>query len=299
MIEMKTKTLTCLNCSNLFSVPDTKRNLKRSYCGSTCAKSANGKKNRGRKHTSEACTYFSKIRVGQGNPFYGRKHTDEAKAKISKKNSRSRKIPFVLSEKERNILNGLLLGDGHMGANNYSGRYQQACKYKEFLDYVKEILALDWGPIYLDKKWNCFFLKSRFNPALLGFRKRWYPNGKKIVPKDLVLSKEAVLYWFLGDGSIRFGNKSKFPNSKHYETKLATDGFSREDNLFLIERLADLGIKSNLLGRNQIRIFTESNEKFFKLIGSCPISCYKYKWRGYEMTEKKKALILGITGQDA
>lgn len=299
---MKTKTLTCLNCSSIFTVFDIKRNMKRAYCSEKCAKSANGKRNKAKKRTPEICAYFSKIRLGQGNPFYGKHHSDETKAKLAKINSKSKKIPIVISEKERNILDGLLFGDGYIGANNFSGRYQQACKYKEFLEHVTTILALDWGPLYLDKKWNCYFLKSRFNPALLEFRKRWYPNGKKIVPKDLVLSKEAVLYWFLGDGSIRFGNRSKFPNSKHYETKLATDGFSRDDNLFLIERLADLGIKSSLLGRNQIRIFTESNEKFFKLIGDCPINCYKYKWRGYfNMAEeqKKKALVLGITGQDA
>lgn len=299
---MKTKTLTCLNCNSICTVPDTKRNLKRAYCSGKCAKSANGKKNKGRKRTPEMCAHFSKIRLGQGNNFYGKHHTDATKAKIAKKNSRSKKTHLAISEKERNILNGLLLGDGYINANTFSGRYQQACKYKEFLEHITSILALDWGPIYFDRKWNCYFIKSRFNPTLLEFRKRWYPNGKKIVPKDLVLSTEIVLYWFLGDGSIRFGNKSKFPHSKHYEIKLATDGFSRDDNLFLVDKLTDIGLRSCLLKRNQIKIFTESNEKFFKLIGSCPVNCYKYKWRGYlDMAEeqKKKALVLGITGQDA
>lgn len=296
---MKTKTLTCLNCSSIFIVPDIKRNLKRTYCGAKCAKSANGKRNKGRKHTLETCAHFSRIRFGQMNPFYGQNHSEETKAKIAIKNSKSRKIPIIINETERNILDGLMLGDGHIDSNNFCGRYTQGCKYLEFLEHIKLLLPLDWGPIWEDKKQNCYHLKSHFTPTLLEFKKRWYPSGKKIVPKDLILSKEAILYWFLGDGSIRFGNKSKFPNSKHYEIKLATDGFTREDNLFLVEQLGVIGIRSSVLKYNQIRIFTESNEKFFKLLGSCPVNCYNYKWRGYNDMNKKKALILGITGQGA
>lgn len=37
-------------------------------------------------------------------------------------------------------------------------------------------------------------------------------------------------------------------------------------------------------------------------MGDCPVNCYNYKWRGFlDMVneQKKKALVLGITGQDA
>ena len=296
---MKTKILNCQNCSTTFTVPDTAKNSARAYCGAFCAKSANGKKNKGRKASPELRTHFSRIRMGEGNPFFGKKHTPETKDKISKILSRPITKPISLSYLHKQILDGLIIGDGHIAQiNKHTARYAQACKYKEFLDHIQEVLPLNWGPICQDKKWHCYHIKSRFTPSLLIFRQRWYPKGKKIVPKDIILSKEVLLYWFLGDGSIRFPNRSKFPNSKHYEIKLATDSFSRKDNLFLISKLAEIGIESSLLGRNQIRIMARSNHKFFKLIGDSPIDCYKYKWRGlYEMNEKKKALIFGVSGQ--
>jgi hypothetical protein len=285
---MKTKTLTCANCHTSFKVPDFKYNQNRAYCGATCASSVNGKKNKGRKASKALREHFSRIRLGKGNPFYGKHHSKQTKEILSEIKKKSRNPPVSFTEKQTKILEGLLLSDGHIDANYVSGRYTQGCKYSEFLEHIKNALPLRWSPLWHDKKWNCHHMKSRFTPNLLETRKKWYPNGKKAVPKDLILSEETLLYWFLGDGSIRFQNRAKNPMSKTFEIKLATDSFSKSDNIFLISQLEGLGIKSSLLGRNQIRILAKSNAKFFKLIGNPPVQCYEYKWRGIKSQQKQK-----------
>ncbi len=216
---------------------------------------------------------------GKKNPFYGMNHSRKAKRLMSLKKSHSRNPSVLLNKQQIQILNGLLLGDGHIDSNNFSGRYTQGCKHREFLEHVKKILPLEWSPIWYDRRWGCYHIKSHFTPTLLKFKKNWYPDNKKAIPKDIEIAPETLLYWFLSDGSIRFPNKYKFKNSKYFEIKFATDGFTSKDNLFLLSKLRDVGIKASLLKRNQIRILSESKELFFDVIGESPIECYKYKWR--------------------
>lgn len=295
---MKTKRLNCSNCLAIFECQDNKRNENRKYCSGYCAKSANGKRNRGAKHSLDFCQNLSEINSGKGNPFYGKRHTEETKLLISKANTHSINKPIFLNEKQIDILNGLLLGDGHLDANKSSARYTQGCKHKEFLEHIMRLLPFGWCPIWHDKRWNCYHVKSHFAPNLREYWKKFYWNGKKIVPQDLQINREVLLYWFLSDGSIRFPHRNRFPNSLYFDIKLATDGFTRNENLLLVSKLKDIGIVSSLLNRNQIRIHSESKEYFLNLIGNTPVSCYKYKWRAYEM-KGKKALVLGITGQVA
>lgn len=50
----------------------------------------------------------------------------------------------------------------------------------------------------------------------------WYPNNKKIVPQNLVLTPNILLHWYLGDGSLSFGS-----------FYISTQSFTKEENLFL------------------------------------------------------------------
>ena len=219
----------------------------------------------------------SEAERGVNNPFYGRKHTIETKLNISQMNSHARNSEIAFDEKQMQILDGLLLGDGHINPNRFSGRYTQGCKYEEFLTHVKEILPLKWSPMWYDKKWNCYHMKSLFTPTLKEVRERWYPNGKKIVPRNLVVSNECLLYWFLSDGSIEFSNRRIFPNSKYFRIRLATDGFDSEDNSCLINKLKEVGIEATYRSK-KLHIHAKSNERFFNMLGKPPINCYKYKW---------------------
>lgn len=234
-----------------------------------------------KKYNIESRTRSESLK-GKLNPFYGKKPSKKSKSMISKKNSYARNETIKLNNEHIKILEGLLLSDGHIDSNKYSGRYTQGCKHKKFLQHIRKVLPLKWGPIWYDKRWDCYHMKSRFTPTLLEFRNKWYKRGNKIIPRDIKLSKKTLLYWFLGDGSISFSNKGKFPNSRYFEIKLSTQGFSRKDVFFILNRLREINIYSSLLKSNNLRILSLSKERFFNFMGGCPIDCYKYKWRGLE-----------------
>lgn len=44
-------------------------------------------------------------------------------------------------------------------------------------------------------------LTSRTSQFIVKQRIRWYPDGKKIVPPDLVITPIVLAHWFIGDGS--------------------------------------------------------------------------------------------------
>ncbi len=127
----------------------------------------------------------SRVEAGSGirNHFYGKKHSDESKKLISLKNSHARNEFISINEQQAQILDGLLLGDGHLDANAHSARYTHGGKYKEFLDHIRAKLPLGWGPFWFDPKWKCFHMKSHHTPSLSDFHKRWYPVGKKLCPE--------------------------------------------------------------------------------------------------------------------
>lgn len=58
-------------------------------------------------------------------------------------------------------------------------------------------------------------------------RKKWYPNGKKIVPKDLQLNMKSLAIWLMDDGGP--GLRS-----------IHSASFSKEENLFLVDQINNL-----------------------------------------------------------
>ena len=85
--EIHTVEKVCLNCDNKFTIHSNyKRKLMAKFCCSICARSYNGKLNKGKKHTPEWRRDLSAKNSGVNNPFYGRKHTEETKKKIGLNN---------------------------------------------------------------------------------------------------------------------------------------------------------------------------------------------------------------------
>jgi hypothetical protein len=72
-------------------------------------------------------------------------------------------------------------------------------------------------------------------------RARWYPRGKKIVPRDLALTPLVLLHWFCGDGTCSSDGHLIF----------CTQGFTRKDVAYLVEKLTtDLGVRASI-GKTQ------------------------------------------------
>jgi len=185
-----------------------------------------------------------------------------------------------LSQKAIEWINGELLGDGciHQGSP-YSASFKYSSKYFEYAQYVSDMLE-SFGikqsgkiGIQVHKKVNYYFYQSRYYVELLLSRKKWYPNGKKIIPKNIELTSIICRQWFIGDGSLVHQN-----NQKPY-IRFATFGFSISDINLLVKQLIELGFKSNKEPNyNRIHISSYSTKDFLSYIGNSPVRCYDYKF---------------------
>jgi len=186
---------------------------------------------------------------------------------------------------------GFLLGDGSLRFSkqtvdknnmiNYA-RISMASVQKEWTDYaVSKFSFYAMSPSKSivfknnDKNPNPLWIcKSVGHPDIIKQANRWYSGTdfKKKIPKDIKITPISVMLWYLGDGCL-VNNKG---------VKLATCGFTNEENNFLVSKLEELGIHS-YLGRwkQYVYIWLRRNSvgKFFDFIGKkSPIKCYDYKF---------------------
>jgi hypothetical protein len=268
----KTETKKCELCNSEFIVNSriTREKNKR-FCSAKCAKIHNGRANKGRKFSEEINK--KKGLPGEKNPFFGKTHTEVSKEKMSKSNQWSDSdLNFCnLSDIEKQILDGIILGDGCLSeTSRISSRLTFGFKFKETVeDIYKALPSLKFSAPWQSKISKCWHSKSSFYSDLLDENKRWYINRKKIVPKDIVLSPVLCYWWYIGDGYITNGN-----------TYICTDCFTKKEVIMLIEKINDLGFKCAITSKNRIRFFKEDSLNFLNWLkcNNTIHNQYKYKW---------------------
>jgi len=191
-----------------------------------------------------------------------------------------------LSKKAIEWIEGELWGDGCLQSRSkYSAFFSYGSKYWEYINYIADTLKSfgirQTGKIC--KRWihnnntlfpNEFFYVSKCYAELKPIYDRWYPNGKKIVPRDLELTPLTLRQEFIGDGSLIHSKK------QNPYIILATYSFPIEDVRRLVKELNKLGFKATRQPHdNSICISTYSTPDFLNYIGKCPCSVYDYKWR--------------------
>ena len=178
-------------------------------------------------------------------------------------------------------LNGELLGDGCLHSlSSCAAYFSYGSKYLEYIDYVSGTLnsfgVLQTGKIYkyyggLSSN-GVYHYHSRYYCELKPLWDKWYPEGKKIVPRDIKLTSLTCRQWYIGDGWIihKFNGNACI--------RLAVCAFSTYDVDWLIEQLSDLGILATRQpAKNLVNIAACSTKDFLNYIGRCPVKCYKYK----------------------
>jgi len=185
-----------------------------------------------------------------------------------------------LSEKSIEWINGELLGDGSLESSCiYSARFVYTSQYPEYIRYVSDALKSYniLGKIYKCKNKKSGNYDYSFHgityAELLPIRNQWYPNGKKIIPRDIVLTPLVCRQWYIGDGFLTHTQKGT------QYIRLSTDDFLQEDINWLIKELLKIGFKATIQpSSNRIIISVYSTKAFLKYIGDCPVECYQYKW---------------------
>ncbi len=112
-----------------------------------------------------------------------------------------------LSKKAIEWINGELLGDGCISKRRrFSAKIQYGSKYLEYIKYISNTLK-SFGikqvgkHIYIEKTngKKCYHYHSKEYTELSKIYKQWYPNGKKIIPKDLKLTPLTFRQLHIGD----------------------------------------------------------------------------------------------------
>jgi len=201
---------------------------------------------------------------------------------------------FLVTHELNAFIEGLMLGDASIPKrvdDSPSRYFTQGCKYKEYLEYISKRLSesnISCSPIlsrWLDdarcknKGYHESFLQTHSFGTFEEFRERWYPNGKKIIPRDVVITNDLLLQLYLCDGNY------------YRHILLCTNGFSKEDVLFLKNLIEmELQIVIRLIdGKDGFMLAINKSDCniFLDYIGPCPVKCYGYKWKDNESQEAK------------
>ena len=266
----------CPECQKIFTYKNTKKNKNRKFCSLHCSVVNNGKANKGRKMSPEfveAC----KLRVGDKNPFFGKTHSKKSIAQAQDKLHKIylNKVKHChLSDKEMEILDGLMISDGCMSSTTgISARFTCGFKYESLLHEIKKVFpSFEFGNIIQNKKTKCFHMKSRMYSEFLDENRRWYVDGKKIIPKDFRFTSTSCFWWFISDGYLN-----------HNNVYLCTMCFNDEDLSFIMEEFKKLDFKVNLTGSKCVSFSKESSEKFINWIleSNYPLDDYTYKLKQF------------------
>jgi len=185
-------------------------------------------------------------------------------------------LKLQVTKHQMEILIGCILGDGYIHPR---GQIQiaQGIKYLPYLNWkYEELRSLAYGPPKevrrFDKRFNKTYVGARFwsRQYFRPLRKIFYPNGKKIVPKEIskFFTGLSLAVWYMDDGNLYKGR----------HLKIATDGFDEKSRKFLQDLLlSKFGIKSTIHASGKLRISSESLERFFNITKPFIHSSMAYK----------------------
>ena len=196
------------------------------------------------------------------------------------------KRTLALGQRQVSVLTGSLLGDGTLrrgkGAINANFKVEHGLKQKDYVFWKYEVfrewvmtppkvsVRYDKDRLPYPKSW---WFRTIRHPEITKFRKKFYPNGKKIIPGDIenFLDPLAFAVWIMDDGSLNRG----ILDISTYSFKLKEIGllqkaifkrFSLESNYY---RDRDKGL----------RMYFRKNEmpKLIRIISSYVIPNLQYK----------------------
>ena len=215
----------------------------------------------------------------------------------NKTEGRTMNLPnTALSDVHRQIIEGCLLGDGSVlrSHNASTAHFSLKSVEKYCIDHLRAVIPLPHMRITMSdrqfttihgKQYKCrksYNLISTCDKSLNEFRDTWYPEGKKIVPDNLILHPTTIRHWFYGDGSTSY---IPYKNTKDAYVRISfcTNGFTVGDCEKLVSKLNDVGLSFHIyLSRKQpmlVALKCSTVHDFFNYIGSCDVPCFAYKWK--------------------
>jgi len=202
--------------------------------------------------------------------------------------ARRSKRSTAISEEQRQIIEGLLLGDASIFRRRCTACFRMKSVQKEFTDSVMKILPFSFN-YYNEpactrsiKGKNCsckevHIIESPVDISLNDYRDVWYPNDKKVVPIDISLTSLVCKYWFYSDGY------TSYLNENCVILGLCTNSFTKKECLWLRRKLESLGFEFNIAKKVKGHILQarkkESVNGFLQYVGLPDLDCFEYKWK--------------------
>lgn len=182
------------------------------------------------------------------------------------------KKTLVLTHRQREILVGTLLGDGHLETLNHGRTYRLKIEHSiKQRDYVEWLLKefRSWihtgmyGKLKYEKEYVGF--NTYTHGALRFYAQQFYSDGKKNVPKMInkLLSPLSLAVWFMDDGSWK--------SNRHKTYIIHTLGFNKDELMLLQDTLRKkFNVETALHRQKQkywrLYIVSEYAETFRKII---------------------------------
>lgn len=180
-----------------------------------------------------------------------------------------------ISEKQENILVGCVLGDAYVSKRG-KVQIEHSLKQREYIRWkYKELKSISYGvPSKVcrpDKRYGKSYISYRFwtRQFFKGWRKRFYPSGKKVFPKKIdKIPNISLAVWYMDDGYLLNGCRMMF----------ATDGFGERSLKRIYELFQDqFNIGITIKGRGSILIGTRNTRRLLPSIRDYIIPSMSYK----------------------
>jgi len=192
----------------------------------------------------------------------------------------------VLSKKQKDILVGLLLGDGSLEFDGFKAsrlQIKQAERKKEYVFWLyDQFTDLVRTPPKQRPDTRQWYFSTRSVREFEEYRKMFYPKGRKIIPLNIatqISSPVTIAVWFMDDGTLDYRIKS------HYSFSFSTDAFSVKDVRLLQKILKEkFHIPSSIQtpssrGTKYTKLYVgkDGREEFLRLIEPHILNCFAYK----------------------
>lgn len=188
-------------------------------------------------------------------------------------------------KRQREIVIGTLLGDAYLqkvGKRTARLKFEHPEKQKEYIFWKYEELKnymqeppkkiTRYNPTF--KKTYTYYRCQSFSSPIFGKFRRWfYPDGKKHIPKNIenLLTPLALAVWYMDNGYFYKRDKDSYiyiPRYSDQEIKLLLSALKK----------FELNPKKVKKGKHLYLYFPkDETQKLFSVIGRCIHPCMKFK----------------------
>lgn len=193
-----------------------------------------------------------------------------------------RKSRLRLTDVQREILVGLLLGDAHIETQNSGRTYRMKLEYSQkhrlYAEHLYGIFR-EWiltpPQVKTDATHDNVWFQTVSHQAFRFYAHQFTQGGRKCVPKLIhrFLTARSVAYWFMDDGSM----KSRESKGVIFNTQ----GFVKNDVERLIDALRScFGLEAEVRRQKdglQIYVSGKSYERFREIVDPYVLASMRYK----------------------